>query len=112
MIFVLMRRSISLFEAVLSSYAARTAPARRISLRRCRCSRRDAAYDERSLRNAIAWGPNWFKPHWMLAQFLELANRRDEALREAEAAVERDGGHDPEGSDTLKKLKRKGNASP
>ena len=47
-----MPRSISLFEAVLSSYAARTAPARQISSRRFRCSRRDAAYDERSLRNA------------------------------------------------------------
>ena len=32
----------------------------------------DAASVERSLRNAIAWAPNWFKPHWTLAQLLEL----------------------------------------
>ncbi len=54
MIFVLMPRSISLFEAVLSSYAARTARARPISSKLCRCSRPGAAYAERNLRNARA----------------------------------------------------------
>lgn len=51
---------------------------------------------ERSLRNAIAWSPNWFKPHWTLAQLLELTNRHAEAVLEADEAVKLDGGHDPE----------------
>jgi O-antigen ligase len=71
----------------------------------------DPAGVERSLRNAIAWAPNWFKPHWTLAQLLALANHREEALQEAEAAVERDGDHDPEVSDTWKKLRRSANPS-
>ncbi len=61
---------------------------------------------ERSLRNAIAWAPNWFKPHWSLAQLLEMTNRHSEALPEARAAAERDGGHDPEVTETLRKLER------
>ncbi len=62
---------------------------------------------ERSLRNAIAWAPNWFKPHWTLAQLLEMTGRHQEALAEAAAAVERDGGHDPEVLETLRKLQQK-----
>jgi tetratricopeptide (TPR) repeat protein len=65
---------------------------------------RDAV--ERCLRNAIAWAPNWFKPHWALAQLLELSGRRDEALREAEAAVQRDGGKNPEVLATWSELER------
>jgi len=61
---------------------------------------------ERSLRNAIAWAPNWFKPHWSLAQLLEMTNRHSEALLEAQAAVERDAGHDPEVGETLRKLQQ------
>jgi len=59
---------------------------------------------ERSLRNSIAWAPNWFKAHWTLAQLLDVEGRHEEALAEAAAAVERDGGHDPEVSDTWKRL--------
>jgi len=65
---------------------------------------------ERSLRNAIAWAPQWFKPHWSLAQLLEMTNRHSEALLEARAAVERDGGHDPEVAETLRKLEPGQNA--
>jgi O-antigen ligase len=61
---------------------------------------------ERSLRNAIAWSPNWFKPHWSLAQLLEMTNRHSEALAEARAAVEQDGGHDAEVTETLRKLEQ------
>ncbi|HEV2688999.1 MAG TPA: O-antigen ligase family protein, partial [Bryobacteraceae bacterium] len=61
---------------------------------------------EHSLRNAIAWAPNWFKPHWTLAQLLEMTGRHGEALLEAAAAVERDGGHDPEVLETLRKLQQ------
>jgi O-antigen ligase len=66
--------------------------------------RDDAAGVERSLRNAIAWAPNWFKPHWTLAQLLEVEGRHEEALAAAAAAVDRDGGHDPEVSETWKRL--------
>ncbi|MGH9664030.1 MAG: O-antigen ligase family protein [Bryobacteraceae bacterium] len=66
----------------------------------------DAAGAEHSLRNAIAWAPNWFKPHWTLAQLLELTGRRDEALAEAAEAVARDGGHNPEVRETLRKIQQ------
>jgi tetratricopeptide (TPR) repeat protein len=69
-------------------------------------SQNDAAGVERSLRNAIAWAPNWFKPHWALAQLLEATHRRDEALTEARSALDLDGGRDPEVSETWKKLQR------
>ena len=42
---------------------------------------------EHSLRNAIAVAPNWYKPHWVLAQLLEREQRLDEACREAETAA-------------------------
>ncbi|HLH00013.1 MAG TPA: O-antigen ligase family protein [Bryobacteraceae bacterium] len=64
----------------------------------------DAAGVERALRNAIAWSPNWFKPHWMLAQLLALEGRGHEALQEAQTAVERDGGHDTQVAQTLETL--------
>jgi tetratricopeptide (TPR) repeat protein len=67
---------------------------------------------ERSLRTAIAWAPNWFKPHWMLAQVLALSRRYREALVECEAAVARDGGKNPEVLATLDSLKKKGSAAP
>ncbi|HYZ85985.1 MAG TPA: hypothetical protein VE621_16360, partial [Bryobacteraceae bacterium] len=51
---------------------------------------------ERCLRNTIAWAPNWFKPHWTLAQLLEMDHRYEEAAREATAAVDRNGWKNPE----------------
>jgi len=70
----------------------------------------NVAATERSLRNAIAWAPNWFKPHWSLAQLLDMTNRHAEALLEAQSAVERDGGRDPEVGETLRKLEQSRNA--
>jgi O-antigen ligase len=70
-------------------------------------ARNDVAGVERSLRNAIAWSPNWFKPHWALAQLLELTNRHAEALAEAQAAMQRDGGHDAEVAATWNRLKQR-----
>lgn len=64
----------------------------------------DAVSVERSLRNAIAWAPNWFKPHWTLAQLLELEKRHNQALTEAAEAAELDAGHDPEVTETWKRL--------
>ena len=59
---------------------------------------------ERCLRNAIAWSPAWFKPHWALAQLLSLSNRKGEALLEAAAALDRNGGKNPEVAATWKSL--------
>jgi O-antigen ligase len=61
---------------------------------------------ERSLRNAIAWAPNWFKPHWVLAQLLEATGRHEQALAEAEVAFDLDNARDPEVSETWRKLQR------
>jgi O-antigen ligase len=66
----------------------------------------DAVSVEHSLRNAIAWAPNWFKPHWTLAQLLELANKHDQALAEAATAMELDAGHDPEVTETWRQLQK------
>jgi O-antigen ligase len=67
----------------------------------------DAAGVEHSLRNAIECAPDWFKPHWTLAQVLELTNRHSEAVAEARAAVERDGSHHPEVTETLRRLEQR-----
>lgn len=64
----------------------------------------EAQGTERALRNAIAWAPNWFKPHWALARLLAISGYSAEALGEARIAVDRDGGHDPEVAQTLQQL--------
>jgi O-antigen ligase len=64
----------------------------------------DASGAERSLRNAIAWAPHWFKPHWALARLLALSGNGDEALQEARIAYECDGGRDREVAETWKGL--------
>ncbi len=65
----------------------------------------DAVGTERALRNAIAWAPNWFKPHWALARLLAISGYGAEALAEARIAVDRDGGRDQEVAQTLQQLK-------
>jgi O-antigen ligase len=72
----------------------------------------DAPGVERCLRNAVAWSPNWFKPHWALAQLLEASNRHDQALTEARLAMDLDGGHDPEVTATWTKLQRSADPKP
>lgn len=64
----------------------------------------DAAGVEHALRSAEAAAPNWFKPHWSLANLLALTGREDEARREAERAALLDAGKDEEVTETLKKL--------
>ncbi len=64
----------------------------------------DAAGAERALRNAIAWAPHWFKPHWALARLLALSGLVAEAIEEARMAFQYDGGHDPEVTETWKQL--------
>jgi O-antigen ligase len=53
----------------------------------------DFARTEQSLREAIARAPNWFKPHWMLAQVLDAAHRLDTAEYEASIALTLDAKH-------------------
>lgn len=55
-----------------------------------------ASDTERCLRAAAAANPNWFKPHWMLAQVLRLEGRLAEAAGEAGLAADLDGGKHPE----------------
>jgi O-antigen ligase len=66
--------------------------------------RNDRTGVENGLRNAIKSAPNWFKPHWTLAQFLELTGRHQEARQEAAIALELNGGHDPEVTETCSKI--------
>jgi tetratricopeptide (TPR) repeat protein len=64
----------------------------------------DATGAEQALRNAIAWAPHWFKPHWALARLLALSGRGSEALDEGRMAIEYDGGRDQEVAETWKQL--------
>jgi O-antigen ligase len=64
----------------------------------------NSAATERSLREAIAFAPNWFKPHWVLARLLARDGRYAEAKAEALAAVQRDGGKNREVTETLQEL--------
>jgi putative inorganic carbon (HCO3(-)) transporter len=64
----------------------------------------DPVHTEQSLRAAISCAPNWFKPHWLLAQVLRVAGRLQEARTEAMLAAELDGGKDPEVARTAKEI--------
>lgn len=68
--------------------------------------RNDFAHTEESLRAAIAYAPNWFKTHWMLAQVLQAAVRLPEAETEAATAVALDGGKHHEVTLTLENIRR------
>jgi O-antigen ligase len=65
----------------------------------------DFANTEKCLRAAIAARPNWFKPHWTLAQVLRLEGRLEEAEREAALGADRNGGKDPEVAHTLDEIR-------
>jgi len=71
----------------------------------------DPAGTEHALRNAIAWAPNWFKPHWALARLLAIAGHGAEAIEEARIAMERDGGRDREVADTWEHLQPQSKAT-
>jgi O-antigen ligase len=68
----------------------------------------DFGSTERSLREAIRCAPNWFKPHWMLAQVLYAGGRTAEAAPEAKLAAELNGGKDPEVLRTLELVRSGG----
>ncbi|MBI3698306.1 MAG: O-antigen ligase family protein [Acidobacteria bacterium] len=65
----------------------------------------DFARTEQSLRQAIDWAPQWFKPHWMLARVLYQAGRLAEAEAEARRAVELNGGKNREVADTWAQIR-------
>jgi O-antigen ligase len=68
-------------------------------------SQNDLVGSERSVRAAIAAHPNWFKPHWILAQILRLEGRLPEAEQEALLAADLDGGKDREVARTLQQIR-------
>ena len=70
-----------------------------------RAAANDIALTEQSLRAAIAQSPNWFKPHWVLAQVLQQAGRLEEAEAEAAKAADLNGGRNPEVAKTLEELR-------
>ncbi len=59
---------------------------------------------ERSLHESIAAAPNWYKPHWILAQLYFGEHRLDEARSEAETAL-RCNEKDPELLYTLENIR-------
>lgn len=65
----------------------------------------DSSKTESSLRAAIATSPNWFKPHWALAQLLRLESRMDDAESEAALAADLNGGKHPEVAKTLAEIR-------
>ncbi len=54
----------------------------------------DWPHTEESLRSAIGAAPNWFKPHWILAQVCFAQGRLEEAGAEAKLAAQLDAGKD------------------
>jgi hypothetical protein len=74
------------------------------SLASMQAAENDPAAVERSLRMSVASAPRWFKPHWALAQLLELQHRHFQAIEEASLAADLDGGKNPEVSGNLAKL--------
>lgn len=67
----------------------------------------DGAAVERSLGNAIRIAPNWFKPHWTLAELHLRQGRLPEAEQEAAVAARLSGSKYPEVLDTLRKIRRR-----
>jgi O-antigen ligase len=64
----------------------------------------DMSGTEKALRRATTLSPNWFKPHWALANLLLIKGSRREAATEAERAVLLDGGKDPEVTSSLRAI--------
>jgi O-antigen ligase len=68
-------------------------------------SRNDFPRTEQSLRAVISSAPNWFKPHWMLAQVLEAGGHLREAEAEAAQGVALDGDKHEEVTRTLDQIR-------
>ena len=59
---------------------------------------------EMALRSAIEMAPQWYKPHWILAEVLDQRGLADQALREAELAVWLNGGKNLEVRERLENM--------
>lgn len=59
---------------------------------------------ESALRGAIAMAPNWFRPHWALANFLLLNGRKGEAVAEIDRATLLSAGKRPEVTASRQKI--------
>jgi O-antigen ligase len=64
----------------------------------------DIPRTEENLRCAIQYAPNWFKPHWILAQLLQRTGRIPEARDQARIAWDLDAGKDTEVARTWQAL--------
>ncbi len=64
----------------------------------------DASQVETALRTSASLAPNWFKPHWALANLLALTGRGAEAGKEAGKAYLLDAGKDPDVRQTFVRL--------
>jgi tetratricopeptide (TPR) repeat protein len=62
---------------------------------------------EATARLAVVAAPNWFKPHWLLAEMLSAFGRFDDAEREAGLAVDLNGGKNPEVSEAIQRIRAK-----
>jgi Tfp pilus assembly protein PilF len=71
----------------------------------------DFPHTESALRAAIRAAPNWYKPHWLLAQVLRAGGRLPEASAEAALAADLDGGKDAEVTRTLAEIRAVANTS-
>jgi Tfp pilus assembly protein PilF len=71
----------------------------------------DFPHTESALRAAIRAAPNWYKPHWLLAQVLRAGGRLPEASGEAALAADLDGGKDAEVARTLAEIRAVANTS-
>jgi hypothetical protein len=71
----------------------------------------DFPHTEQTLRAAIQAAPNWYKPHWLLAQVLRVGGRLPEASVEAALAADLDGDKDPEVTRTLAEIRAVANTS-
>ena len=67
-------------------------------------ARNDVTATEYSLRQAILFAPNWYKPHWTLAQLLQTRGQLEEAAAEAALAIDRNGGKHREVSHTAAQI--------
>lgn len=67
-------------------------------------TRNDLPGVETCLRRCAEAAPNWFKPHWALAQVLLSSGQRAGAVAQAERAADLDGGKDPEIAKFLQSL--------
>jgi len=55
-------------------------------------------------RQAVASDPNWFKPHWLLAEILFASGRFDEAKREVRLAADLNGGKNVEVLEAMRRI--------